>query len=136
MPSRPRILIADDHPAIRVWLSDLLSEDCDVVGSLSDGGDVVAAAARLQPVVIVVDLNLPTVNGLDVCRQIARTHVRAKAIVVTAVGDDVLEEEARLAGAAGFLSKDKAGPTLIAAIKQIWIRLSIAEEDPGGRRAW
>jgi DNA-binding NarL/FixJ family response regulator len=123
MPSRPRILIADDHAAIRAWLNGLLSSDCDVVGSVSDGRDVAAAAARLQPVVIMVDLNLPTVNGLDICRQIARTGVRAKAIVMTAGADDGLEEAAREAGAAGFLFKAKAGPQLIAAIKQIWIRL-------------
>jgi DNA-binding NarL/FixJ family response regulator len=124
MRSRPRILIADDHAAVRAWLIDLLSGDCDVVGSVSDGADVAAAAARLQPVVIVVDLSLPTRNGLDVCREIARTDVRAKTIVFTAFADDdALEEEARQAGAAGFLSKATATRSLIPAIRQIWAGL-------------
>jgi DNA-binding NarL/FixJ family response regulator len=124
MPPRPRVLVADDHPAVRAWLSDLLSSDCDVVGSVSDGSAVVAAADRLQPVVVVVDLNLPTVNGLDICRQIARTQMRAKAIIITAVADDVLEEEALQAGAAGFLSKTVADPKLIVDVIRIWSSLS------------
>ena len=123
MSTRPRILLADDHAGVTAWLRDLFSEECDVVGVVSDGSEVAAAAARLQPVVIVVDLNLPTVNGLDVCRRIARNHVRAKAIVITAMADEAFEEEALQAGAAGFFAKAAAGPEMIAAIKRIWAGL-------------
>ena len=123
MSTRPRVLLADDHAGITAWLVDLLSEECDVVGVVSDGAEVAAAAARLQPVAIIVDLNLRTVNGLDVCRQIARQHVRAKAIVITAMADETIEEEALRAGAAGFFPKAAAGPELIAAIKRIWTGL-------------
>jgi DNA-binding NarL/FixJ family response regulator len=121
--SRPRVLLADDHAGITAWLRELLSEECDVVGAVSDGSEVVAAAVRLQPVVVVVDLNLPTVNGFDVCRQILRDGVRAKAIVITAMADEVFEEEALQAGAAGFFPKAAAGPKLVSAIKQIWAGL-------------
>jgi DNA-binding NarL/FixJ family response regulator len=120
---RPRVLIADDHAGVTAWLHDLLSAECDVVGVVSDGGEVAAAAARLQPVVVVVDLNLVTVNGLEVCRQIARSRVRAKAIVITAMADEAFEEEALQAGAAGFFPKAAAGPELIAAIRRTWIGL-------------
>ena len=123
MPVRPRVLIADDHAGITAWLSDLLSADCEVVGIVSDGRDVAAAVVRLQPIVIVVDLNLRNVNGLDVCREIVKTGVRARAIVITAMADDVLEEEALQAGAAAFFPKAAAGPELIAAIKRAWAGL-------------
>ena len=117
MPLRPRVLVADDHPGITAWLRDLLSEDCDVVGVVSDGSEVAAAAVRLQPVVIVVDLNLRTVNGLDVCREIARRGVRARAIVITAMADDAFEEEALRAGAFAFFAKAAVGPQLVDAIQ-------------------
>lgn len=123
MPSRPRVLLADDHPGITAWLRELLSEECDVVAAVNDGNEVVAAAVRFQPVVIVVDLNLPTVNGFDVCRQIVRDGVRAKTIVITAMADEIFEEEALQAGAAGFFAKAAAGPELVGAIKRIWAEL-------------
>ena len=123
MSRRPRVLIADDHAGITAWLTDLLAADCEVVATVSDGRDVAVATSRLQPIVIVVDLNLPHVNGLDVCRQIANSGVRAKAIVITAMADEVLEEEALQAGAAAFFPKAAAGPDLIAAIQRAWAGL-------------
>ena len=123
MAGRPRVLVADDHAGITAWLRELLSEECDVVGAVSDGGEVAAAAVRLQPVVIVVDLNMPTVDGFEVCRQLAQQHSRSKAIVITAIADETLEEEALQAGAAGFLPKAAAATELIAAVKRIWAGL-------------
>ena len=77
MPTRPRVLLADDHPGIVKALGRLLSFECDVVGTVSDGSAVAEAADTLQPVVVVVDVNLPNVNGLDVCREIStRAHGR------------------------------------------------------------
>jgi DNA-binding NarL/FixJ family response regulator len=63
MPTRPRVLLADDHPGVVKALQRMLSLECDVVGVVADGSEVAEAAARLQPVVIVVDLNLPNVTG-------------------------------------------------------------------------
>lgn len=123
MPGRPRVLLADDHAGITALLRELLSEECDVVGIFSDGGEVAAAAARLQPVVIVVDLNLPTVNGLEVCRLIRQHNVRSQAIVITAMADETLKEEALQAGAEDFFDKAAAGTELLAAVKRIWAGL-------------
>ena len=117
------MLIADDHAGMTAWLRDVLSAECTVVGVVGDGSEVAAAAARLQPVVIVVDLNLKTVNGLDISRQLAAAGLRAKTIVVTAMADDTLADEALQAGAAAFFPKAAAGPELIAAIKRIWAAL-------------
>ena len=69
-------------------LGRLLSLTCDVVGVIADGREVADAAARLQPVVIVVDLNLPNVSGLEVCRQITQNNPRVKVVVISGMADD------------------------------------------------
>ena len=119
MPTRPRVLLVDDHPGIVRALSRLLSTDCDVVGVMADGREVADAAARLQPVVIVVDLNLPDVSGLDVCRQIRDSNPRVKVVVISARIDEAIRDEALAAGASGFFEKSAANE-LIEAIKRIW----------------
>ena len=119
MPTRPRVLLVDDHPGIVRALSRLLSTECDVVGVMADGREVADAAARLQPVVIVVDLNLPDVSGLDVCRQIKDSDPRVKVVVISARIDEAIRDEALAAGASGFFEKSAANE-LIEAIKRIW----------------
>jgi DNA-binding NarL/FixJ family response regulator len=119
VPTRPRVLLVDDHPGIVRALSRLLSTECDVVGVMADGREVADAAARLQPVVIVVDLNLPDVSGLDVCRQIKDSDPRVKVVVISARIDEAIRDEALAAGASGFFEKSAANE-LIEAIKRIW----------------
>ena len=119
MPTRPRVLLVDDHPGIVKALGRVLSPECDVVGVIADGREVADAAARLQPVVIVVDLNLPNVSGLDVCRQITQNNPRVKIIVITAMTDDAIRDEALAAGASGFFHKSAANE-LVVAIRRIW----------------
>jgi two-component system invasion response regulator UvrY len=120
MPTRPRVLLADDHPGMVKTLERILSAECDVLGVVADGSEVADAAARLHPVVTVVDLNLPHVNGLDVCRRILQLNPRAKVIVLTALVDDGIEAEALSAGASGFFSKMMATSVLIDAIRNAW----------------
>ena len=119
MPTRPRVLLVDDHPGIVRALSRLLSTECDVVGVMADGREAADAAARLQPVVIGVDLNLPDVSGLDVCRQIRDSNPRVKVVVISARIDEAIRDEALAAGASGFFEKSAANE-LIEAIKRIW----------------
>ena len=125
MPTRPRVLLVDDHPGIVQALSRVLSTECDVVGVIADGREVADAAARLQPVVIVVDLNLPNVSGLDVCRQISRHNPRAKVIVITAMTDDQIRDEVLAAGASGFFDKSAINE-LVGAIRRIWTETVIS----------
>ena len=120
MPTRPRVLLADDHPGVVKALSRLLSFECDVVGTVGDGSDVAAAAARLQPGVVVVDVNLPHVNGLDVCREITRNNPRARVIVISGMLDDDVAQAARTAGASGFFYKAAIADELVFAIKAAW----------------
>lgn len=121
MPTRPRVLLADDHPGVLKALGRVLSVDCDVVGCVTDGSEVVEAVARLQPVVTVVDLNLPNVSGLDVCRRILQTNSRTKVILISGTTDDFIGTEALAAGASRFLSKHLAGNQLIDAIREAWV---------------
>jgi len=120
MPTRPRVLLADDHPAVVKALERFLSLECDVVGVVGDGSEVAAAAARLEPVVTVVDLNLPHVSGLEVCGRILQTNPHAKVILISALFDDEIRAEALAAGACGFFSKLMAGNELIDAIRGAW----------------
>ena len=119
MPTRPRVLLVDDHPGVVKALGRMLSAECDVVGVVADGREVADAAARLQPVVIVVDVNLPNVSGLDVCRQITQNNPRVKIIVITAMADDAIRDEALAAGASGFFEKSAVNE-LVVAIRRIW----------------
>jgi DNA-binding NarL/FixJ family response regulator len=89
------------------------------VGVIADGREVADAAARLQPVVIVMDMNLPDVDGLEVCRQMTQHDPRAKIIVITAMADDAVSAAAIAAGASGFFLKSAASE-LVAAIRRIW----------------
>ena len=96
LPKRPRVLIAEDHPGVAKAVCRVLALDCDVVGSVADGSAVLEAAQRLQPDVIVVDLNLPNVNGLEACRQITQVNPEAKVIVFSAMNDpDVTQRFSR-----------------------------------------
>jgi len=125
MPTRARVLIADDHPGFVRALARVLSLDCDIVGVVSDGSEVAEAATRLQPVVAVVDVNLPTMTGLEVCRSMLETNPRAKVILMTAITDDALRSEAVTAGAFGFFSKLMAAHELLDAIRAAWAECAL-----------
>jgi DNA-binding NarL/FixJ family response regulator len=112
-------MLVDDHPGFVKALGRVLSPECDVVGVIADGREVADAAARLHPVVIVLDVNLQNVSGLDVCRQITQNNPQVKIIVITALADDAIRDEALAAGASGFFHKF-AADELIDAIRRMW----------------
>jgi len=124
MPARPRVMLADDHPGMVAALDRVLSLECDIVGVVADGGEVAAAAARLQPVVIVVDLNLPNLSGLEACRRVMQADPRAKVILISGVIDETIRAEALAAGASDVVSKLAAGKDLLVAIARAWAALS------------
>ena len=127
-PTRPRVLVADDHPGFVKALGRVLSVDCDVVDVVADGSAVADAAARLQPVVTVVDVNLPTMNGMEVCQRIVQTNPRAKVILMTAMVDDTLRSEAVNAGAFGLFSKLRAADELLDAIHEAWAECALPDD--------
>ena len=115
---RPRVLLADDYPAMLKAVSRLLTVDCDVVGSVTDGEALLEAAARLQPDVIVLDVNLPKMHGLEACRRVLQAHPAIKVVVFTATIDADLRAQFLASGASAYVSKT-GGEDLLAAIKRV-----------------
>jgi CheY-like chemotaxis protein len=105
MIRRPRVLLADDYPDMVKAVRRLLDRDCEIVGSVADGGELLEEAQRLKPDVVILDLSLPTISGLDACRTLSQIHPAIKVIVFTASGDPEVESQAMEAGAAAFVSK-------------------------------
>ena len=117
--SRPRVLLAEDHPDVAKAVCRVLALDCEVVGAVADGIALLAAAQRLEPDVIVVDLNLPGIDGLEACRQIRQRHPNTKVIIFTAMNDQDVRQRAFEVGASAFVSKTSAGGDLLSTIKQL-----------------
>jgi DNA-binding NarL/FixJ family response regulator len=117
--SRPRVLLADDHTLLLGAFEKLLSEDCDVVGQVSDGRALVEAAEELKPDIVVLDISMPLLNGLEAGRQIKRKLPSTKLVFVTMNEDTDLAADAFRAGASGYLLKQSATSELMAAIRQV-----------------
>jgi DNA-binding NarL/FixJ family response regulator len=116
---RPRVLVADDHPSVSRSLRRLLSLDCEVVGTVDDGGALLDSVERLQPDVVVADLNMPTVNGFDACRHLTRSGSRVKVILLSALDDVEIAREALASGASAFLAKSSLDSgELLSAVKR------------------
>src|SRR5437899_10778895 len=102
MKNRSRILIADDHNLIAELCKRLLEKDFDVVGLVSDGRALVRAAVELKPDVIVLDIAMPILNGLDAGRQIKKLLPAIKLVYLTMSPDADLAAEAFTRGASGY----------------------------------
>ena len=106
LPPRPRVLLADDHDRLRGALRDLLVETgFEVVGESGDGADAVAMARVLEPDVVVIDLRLPMLNGLDATRLIKDARPATQVVVLSAFESPELERQAQEAGAFAYLDK-------------------------------
>ena len=113
---RPRVLLADDHTLVLEGLCRLLEDKCDLVGTVEDGRALVEAAERLRPDVILLDISMPLLNGLEAAR-IVRTRVpEAKIIFLTMHADPTYAREAFRAGGSGYLLKRSAASELVKAI--------------------
>jgi DNA-binding NarL/FixJ family response regulator len=116
---RSTILLADDHAIVTEGLVRLLRDhDFDVVGAVGDGQALIDAAKRLRPDVIVTDLSMPGLSGLDVLARLKAEGIDSKVIVLTMHKDADLATVAMRGGASGFLLKESAGDELLAAIRQ------------------
>jgi DNA-binding NarL/FixJ family response regulator len=114
---RPRLLIADDHVLIADAFSKLLSADFDVVGVVHDGRSLISQTQKLRPDIIVVDIGMPLLNGLDAAQQIKKTLAQVKVIYVTMNHDEDLIAEAFRRGASGYLPKTASATELVQAIR-------------------
>jgi CheY-like chemotaxis protein len=116
---RPRVLLADDYPDMVKAVSRLLAQHCEIVGSVADGTALLQTAQRLQPDVIVLDVNLPNISALEACREITRATPTMKVIIFTAI-DRAASPAFLQAGASAFVSKAAAGD-LLSTIKRLCI---------------
>jgi DNA-binding NarL/FixJ family response regulator len=119
MTSRSRILIADDHTLIAELCKKLLEVEFDVVGTVSDGRALVRAAGELKPDVIVVDVAMPVLNGLDAGRQVKEMLPAVKLIYLTMNPDVEVAAEAFRRGANGYLLKTCAAAEMVLAIRDV-----------------
>ncbi len=115
---RRRVLLADDHTLLLEAFEKLLEHEYAVVGAVSNGRALLSAAAELKPDVIVLDIAMPLLNGLDAARQLKKTMPKAKLVFLTMNEDPNVASEAFRAGASGYLLKTSAFSELSKAIEE------------------
>jgi len=116
---RLRVLLADDHEILVDGLRSVLEPQYEVVGTAIDGRALLEAAAKLLPDIIVLDIGMPQLNGLDAARQLKHTMPKVKLIFLTVNKDPYIVGEAFRAGASAFLLKQSAALELTDAIQQV-----------------
>ena len=115
----PRVLLADDHALLLGAFEKLLAGECEIVGQVSDGRALVAAAEKLKPDVIVLDISMPLLNGLEAGRQIKQKLRNVKLVFLTMNEDADLAAEAFRSGASAYLLKRSAASELSTAIREV-----------------
>jgi DNA-binding NarL/FixJ family response regulator len=137
--TRPRILMADDHSLVLAGLRRLVEEEGDVVGTVEDGRALVEEAKRLKPDLILLDISMPLLNGLDAARQLTKLVPDCKLIFLTAHATPTYVTEAFKAGASGYLVKQSATAELKLAIQAVlsgqhYMTPSVTKEMLGTKR--
>jgi len=115
---RPRVLLADDHTLVLEGYRKILAPDFDVVGAVEDGRALLELAPTLQPDVILLDISMPGLNGIDAARQLKKIAPAAKLLIVTMHDDPAYVAEAFRAGVSGYLLKRSAVSELALAIRE------------------
>ena len=115
------VLLVDDHTVVRQGLRALLAseEDMEVIGEAENGRQAVMAARKTPPDVVVMDVAMPLLNGLEATRQILKLAPTSKVLVLTSYGDDECVEQLMQAGASGYLIKQTAANDLLKAIREV-----------------
>ena len=116
-----RVLIADDHGVVRKGIAFLLSQeaDIDVVGEAESGRDAVRLASELKPNVVIADIAMPHLNGIDAAGQITRADPRIGVIILSMHSDEEFLVRALTAGAKGYLLKESAETDLVRAVRAV-----------------
>jgi DNA-binding NarL/FixJ family response regulator len=115
--NRPRVLLADDHRIVTEGLKGLLEPEFELVGIVEDGRALLAAVEKLRPDVIVVDISMPLLNGIDAVRQINKANDKVKIVFLTMHPDVTYAVSAFEAGASGYVLKHSAPTELVIAIR-------------------
>ena len=113
------VLIADDQALVRVGLRKVLETEPElaVVGEAVDGEDAAAAARRLRPDIVLMDIRMPVLDGIEATRRIVRAHPDTRVLILTTFGLDTYVYDALRAGASGFMLKDAPPEEIVAAVR-------------------
>jgi DNA-binding NarL/FixJ family response regulator len=115
---KPRVLIADDHKIVLEGLRSLLQSEFEIVGEVEDGRTLVSEAERLRPELVVADISMPNLNGIDAARQIKKINERILIVFLTMHADVTYAAGAFEAGASGFVLKHSAPQELVLAMRE------------------
>lgn len=131
--SRPRILIGDDHRLVAEGIAKLLQDEYEIADIVEDGWGLVAAAERLKPDLILADITMPLLNGLDACEKILKGGSAAKVIILTMHHDAIYAVRAFKIGVSGIVLKNSASLELMSAVKvvlngQTYVSAQMAEQ--------
>ena len=116
---KPRVIMADDHSLILAGLRRLVEAECEVVGTVEDGRTLVETAQKLRPDLILLDISMPLLNGLEAARQLHKLVPESKLIFLTMHASPTYATEAFQAGASGYLLKRSAASELSQAIQSV-----------------
>jgi DNA-binding NarL/FixJ family response regulator len=116
---RPRLLLADDHTLVLEGFRKLLESEFDLVGAVEDGRALVAAAQKLRPDVILLDISMPLLNGIEAARQLKKLVPDTKLVFLTMHADPAYVTEAFRVGASGYLLKRSASSELVNAVHEV-----------------
>lgn len=117
--TRARLLLADDHRIIMEGLKSLLEPEFELVGMVEDGRALIEAAERLRPDVVVADISMPELNGIEAVRQIKKSRGDLKAVILTMHADSAYAAAALDAGASGYVLKHAAASELMTAVRTV-----------------
>jgi DNA-binding NarL/FixJ family response regulator len=118
MPNKPRVLLADDHESVLSGARALLELEFDVVGAVADGEALVRAAEELKPDVMVVDVEMPVLNGIEAARRLKSIHPEGKIVFMSIYGTPAIIQEALSTGALGYVLKVSADDDLVEAVRE------------------
>lgn len=114
-----RVVLADDHTLVLEAFCNLLSPDVDIVGTAADGRELIKIVRKLEPDIVVTDISMPNLNGVDACIKLLKLAPDTKIIFLTVLDDPDVVEEVIRAGAKGYLLKSSASSELLQAIKAV-----------------
>lgn len=117
--TRTRILIADDHPGALAQAAGYLGQEHEVAGTVKNGLELLEAAARLKPDVIVLDISMPDLDGFEAARQLKRDGCLSKLVFLTVWEDDDFAREAIALGASAYVVKARIASDLMLAISEV-----------------
>lgn len=115
----PRVLLADDHDGVLACVSGLLCNECNIVGAVSDGLDVIAEAAKTNLDLIVMDIGMPGMDGIQTARELRKMGCTAKIVFLTVSQDEDYISAAFAAGATGYVLKARMHSDLITAVRKV-----------------